>query len=435
MAIRDLLVFAITFGSLPFILKRPYIGVLVFTWLGYMNPHRLSWGIAYSFPFSALVGGVTIISFFLANEPKKFPRDRVLIFWSLFVGWCFLTYLFALNPLGAESEAIRFFKIQVILYLILVMFATRQRLILFVGVAVASIGFYPVKGGIFTLATAGNFMVLGPPDSFITGNTEIGFASVVVLPLMFFFRSQLNNKWLKIAVLISVFFSCLGIVGTHSRGAFLAFLVLSTFLIIKSNKKFLAIVVVVLALPIIFSVMPDKYFNKMETIETYDQDASAMGRINAWWFAFNLANDRPLTGGGFNTFTKELFYRYAPEPENFHDAHSIYFEVLGEQGYPGLIFFLLMLVFSYRNCAQVVQKTRGDPNMTWAFDLGRMLEASFVSYCVGGAFLGLAYFDLLYHLVGLTVLLKVVVDRELSEKKITEEMEDLAVLRACNSPG
>ena len=140
-----------------------------------------------------------------------------------------------------------------------------------------------------------------------------------------------------------------------------------------------------------------------------------MGRINAWWFAYNLANARPLLGGGANTFTKELFYLYAPEPENFHDVHSIYFEMLGEQGYPGLLIFIAMLFFSYRNCVWVGRQARGDPDLKWAYDLSRMLQASFVAYGVGGAFLGLAYFDLLYHLVALSVLVRVVVEKELVE--------------------
>ena len=50
---------------------------------------------------------------------------------------------------------------------------------------------------------------------------------------------------------------------------------------------------------------------------------------------------------------------------------------------------MLMLFFAYRNCKYVVKRARGDPRLQWAFDLGRMLEASFVAYCVGGAFLGL----------------------------------------------
>ena len=87
---------------------------------------------------------------------------------------------------------------------------------------------------------------------------------------------------------------------------------------------------------VVFPVIPEKWHERMSTIGTYQEDRSAMGRVNAWHFAFNLASERPLTGGGFSAFTNDLFIRYAPDPFDVHDAHSIYFEVLGEHGFLAL---------------------------------------------------------------------------------------------------
>lgn len=53
---RDILVTALILGSLPFILRRPYIGILVWAWVSYMNPHRLTWVFAYDLPFAQIVG-------------------------------------------------------------------------------------------------------------------------------------------------------------------------------------------------------------------------------------------------------------------------------------------------------------------------------------------------------------------------------------------
>ena len=57
-----------------------------------------------------------------------------------------------------------------------------------------------------------------------------------------------------------------------------------------------------------------------------------------------VATARPLTGGGFGTFSPPVFARYSPDVE-WRAAHSIYFEVLAEQGYPGEFLFLAILVF------------------------------------------------------------------------------------------
>ena len=426
MPLRDAFIFLIVFCSLPYILKRPYIGVLVCAWLGYMNPHRLSWGPAYSFPFVAIAAAVTLIAFLVSSEEKKLPSNLVTLILFIFVVWVTVTTTTAINTNGAVYEWKRFVKIQILNFLAIYLFQNQERINWLVAVIVASIGFYSFKGGIFTIATGGIYRVSGPAGSFITGNTELGFAATVILPLIYYFWTVAKKKWQKNLVIFILIFSSIGIIGTHSRGAFLAFGVLCMYFWWVSRRKAVTLMILVCMVPVMFSVMPDSYFKRMETIETYEEDASAMGRINAWWFAFNLANDRPLVGGGANAFTRDLFYRYAPEPERVHDAHSIYFEILGEQGYPGLLIFVAMLFFSFRNCSWVMNTTRGDPDKKWAFDLARMLKASFVAYMVGGAFLGLAYFDLLYHLVALTVLVRVVVERKLVDEKSTAEHRGLS---------
>ena len=67
---RDILVTAIVFGVLPFIFKRPWIGILLWCWLGYMNPHRQAWGFAYDFPFAFITAIVTIAAFLFSKEKK-----------------------------------------------------------------------------------------------------------------------------------------------------------------------------------------------------------------------------------------------------------------------------------------------------------------------------------------------------------------------------
>jgi len=402
----------IVFGALPFVLKRPHIGILMCAWLGYMNPHRLSWGPAYAFQFVAITAFVTLVAFLISSEEKKLPQNIVTGLLVLFVIWVSMSTLTALNPDGAVFEWKRFIKIQILNFLVLYLFQSRERINWLLGVIAASIGFYAFKGGLFTIRTGGVYQVSGPADSFITGNTEIGFAATVILPLVIYFWMIADRKWHKNLLVLVIVVSAIGIIGTHSRGAFLAFTLLCGYFWWVSRRKVIVLALLALVVPVLFGVMPDSYFERMETIQSYEEDASAMGRINAWHFAVNLANDRPLLGGGANAFTRDLFAQYAPEPGRVHDAHSIYFEILGEQGYPGLLLFMAILFFSYRNCVVVKKQTRDVVDLKWAFDLSRMLQASLFAYAIGGAFLGLAYFDLLYHLVAVTVLLRVVTERE-----------------------
>ena len=80
----------------------------------------------------------------------------------------------------------------------------------------------------------------------------------------------------------------------------------------------------------------------MDTIATYDQDSSAMGRINAWWMAWNLASSQ-FVCGGYEIYNPTIFSMYAPNPFDVHAAHSIYFQILGEQGFIGLFLYLSLI--------------------------------------------------------------------------------------------
>ena len=101
---RDILITAIIFGLIPFVLMRPYIGVLVWSWIGYMNPHRLAYGFAYSFPFAKIVGIAVLISFLFSKDKKKIPITPLTILWAIFLVWITLSTLFCTIPSRSTSS-------------------------------------------------------------------------------------------------------------------------------------------------------------------------------------------------------------------------------------------------------------------------------------------------------------------------------------------
>jgi probable O-glycosylation ligase (exosortase A-associated) len=381
-----------------------------------MNPHRLTWSFAFAFPFAAIVGLATIVGVLFWKEPKRIPWTPLTVIWLLFVAWMCFTTLFALVPHDAYPEWERAMKIQLMAFLTIMLMGTRERLNALVWVIVLSIGFYGVKGGIFTILTGGRYMVWGPEGTFISGNTSIALALVMILPLMRYLQLTSSNRWLRYGLGIAMGLTSLAVISSYSRGAFLAVLAMGLFLLLKSRRRVVLILALLLMIPMVYSFMPDRWFERMQTIQTYEEDASALGRINAWWFAFNVAKERPIVGGGYRVFDKKLFYQYAPDPEDFHDAHSIYFEVLGEHGFVGLGLFLALGFLALRTAARVVRETKTQPNLNWARDLVSMLQVSMIGYAVGGAFLGLAYFDLYYHLIAIIVLTQVIIEKALREK-------------------
>lgn len=405
---RDIVITAVILGMLPLILWRPYIGVLMWTWIGFMNPHRLTWGFAYDMQFALLVALFTLVALMFSREPKKIPWTRETIVLAIFVGWMFITTLAAQYPALAWPQMEKVAKIQLMIFVTLILMQSKGRINLLVWVMTLSLAFYGVKGGIFTIVNGGIYHVRGPEGSFIGGDNEMGLALVMTIPLLRYLQTTLANVFLRHAMTAAMVLTAIAAVGSQSRGALLGIVAMGAFFWLKSRTKILTGLLAVFSVVSIMAVMPQQWFDRMQTIQSYEQDASALGRINAWKMAFNLAKDKPL-GGGFETFRPPTFAIYAPEPDRVHDAHSIYFEVLGEHGFVGLALFLVLGLMTWRSASWVIRQTRDDPGRHWAADLAAMVQVSLVGYASAGAFLGLGYFDFYYTLVAVIVLCRLAV--------------------------
>lgn len=400
---RDLFVTGVIFSLVPFIFKRPWLGILLWSWLAYMNPHRLAWGFAYDFPFSMVVGLVTITAFVFSKEKKEMPWTRETVLLLIFIGWMLATTLLAFYPDLAWLQWDKVWKIQLMVFLTALIITDRNKLHWLIWIIALSLGFYGVKGGIFTIMKGGVHRVQGPDGTFIAGNNEIALALVMVIPLIRYLHLQETRKGIKIGLATALVLTGVATIGSQSRGGLVALLVMGLFLWLKSRHKVFTGFYMVVAVVIMASVMPQKWYDRMSTIKTYQDDQSALGRINAWHTAVSVAKDR-ITGGGFESFQVPTFRQYAPDPNKVHDVHSIYFEILGEQGFIGFTLFMLLGVMVWIRAQQIIKRCKYDPATKWAADLAGMIQVSLLGYAAGGAFLGLAYFDLPYHLMIILVL-------------------------------
>jgi probable O-glycosylation ligase (exosortase A-associated) len=279
-----------------------------------------------------------------------------------------------------------------------------------------SVAYYGIKGGIFTVLVGGEFQVWGPPGSFIEDNNHLATATVMTIPLLRYLQVQTKKRWLRwvlMGSMVSCFFSVL---GSHSRGAFLACAAMLAFLWMKGRHKAITAIVLITLVPVAIGFMPDKWEDRMKSIQNYEEDASASSRLGTWRTALALANDRPITGAGFEAWNEYVFSLYAPPGVSVHSAHSIYFQILGEHGYVGLVLFLLMWFLVWREASRIAKLTENWPEFHWAYDLSRMIQTALVGYAVGGAFLNLAYYDVPYNILAVVVLTKVLVDKAIKER-------------------
>jgi probable O-glycosylation ligase (exosortase A-associated) len=415
MPIRDILLTLFILGVLPVALIRPHVGILLWTWIGLMNPHKLTWGFAYNFPFAMIVGVVAIVAILISNEPKKLPLAPPVVVLLLFDLWMTVTTLaFSLFPELAWQQWDKVMKIQVFVLLTLVVMQSAERIRALVLVATYSVAYFGIKGGVYTISRGGGGMVLGPDGGFISGNTEIALALTMTLPLMWWSQLQTEKRWLKRLIIVAMLLVVVAVLGSYSRGGLVALAAMGLMLWFKSRGKlFLAIMAAVL-IPALAAFMPDAWHAKMGTIQTYEEDTSAMSRIHTWRFVMNLAQARPVGGGGFRTFQAEAYAQWAPDARSF-DPHSIWFQVLGEHGIVGLALFILLWVLTWRTANRVIKICRGHAELRWASELAAMLQVSLVGFWVGGSFLGLAYWDYPYILVAAVVLTNLVASKRVAE--------------------
>lgn len=157
----------------------------------------------------------------------------------------------------------------------------------------------------------------------------------------------------------------------------------------------------------------------MDTIDEASEDASFMGRVDAWQYSWNLALDRPFTGGGFEGRSPELYRIYGPPNALPRDVHNIYFEILGEHGFPALAVFLLLFLGLFFNLNGLRKRFRWHPEHGWISEYATALQISLFAYLLNGMTLGRAYFDLSYLLVAIGIMLKTLA-RQIEYQPVTD---------------
>lgn len=408
---RDILVTVIFVGGLIMTIRRPYVAAMLWVWIGLMNPHRLSWGFAYDLPFGLIAAAALFFSIVINPGKASWPKGGAVFLLILLTAWMSITTYAAISPDESLPKYINVMKVMLMSLAVASVIRTRDEIVGMVILMAASISFFGIKGGIFTVLSGGSFIVWGPPSSVIEGNNELAVAVIITVPLLYYLSTQLAlikellpvirkvpDYWMKAGLYAAIFLCLIAALGSQSRGALLAMISMGAVLWWRSKSRLALAVMIALMCAVALVFMPETWMGRMNTIATYDQDASAMGRINAWTMAINIANDRIL-GAGFATDLPWIYQRYAPNPDFVIVAHSIYFQILGEHGYIGLFLYLGFWFLTYRLANRITKLTAGNKDLQWANMLGAMSKVSLIGFAVGGMFLSLAYWDMPFYIM------------------------------------
>ncbi|HKW94419.1 MAG TPA: putative O-glycosylation ligase, exosortase A system-associated [Methylomirabilota bacterium] len=408
MGFRDLILTVGLVGSIPACFFRPWIGILVWSLVSYMNPHRLTYGFAYDFPFAQLIAIATLSGFVLSGDRKRFLWTREIVLVVALGIWFTITTVFAVYPESAWAKWSEVSKILLMALLVVPLFQDRGRLRRLLVVIGFSLGFYGVKAGVFALATGGRWMVLGPPGSFFEANNEMALVLNMTLPILFALAREEEHFWRRRLLWMAFGLTAVAVPFTYSRAGVLGLVVVLAFLFLKARRRLLLLPILVVAVVGFVRFAPEAWTERMQTLENVEADESAQLRFMSWRVGYRIASDRPVVGGGFKVFVhRETYDIYLPEyPRPFgHDAHSIYFNLLGEHGWIGLGLYVVLIGSCFATLRRLRKLAASEPRFAWMSNYTLMLQACLATYLVNGAFISAAYFDLAFQLIILVGLL------------------------------
>lgn len=405
MSIRDIVIAIIVLVAGLYALRRAWTGVLLWTWLSTMNPHRYAWGVLSTAPVAAFAAGVTLLGLAFTKERRSPFIGLPVIVFAFFIVWMTISWLMGRDISEEYWTWSRSIKIYLMIFVTLALLHTKEHIMAFAWVLIGSLAILGAKGGFFTLITLGNHRVWGPPDSFVAGNNEFALALIMIIPLVYFLQFQVTRKVWRHALSVVMLLCAVAALGSYSRGALIAIIAMGGVFWWRSPRKVEAVVFILIIAIAMVPMLPEHWWARMDTISDYQMDESAMGRINAWGVAWEVALHN-FFGGGMSYQYQDYFLLYGEYETIVRAAHSIYFEILGNHGFIGLFLFLLLWITTYREAGWLMKNARGSPHTLWAAQLGAMAQVSLVGYATGGAFLSLGYFDLPYNIMVLVVLTK-----------------------------
>ncbi len=358
-----------------------------------MNPHREVYGFAYGQPFNLIVAVITFGAWMASGRRGSWPPGAMPWVVVAFLAWITFNSFFAADPDWSWPLWEVTVKVFALVLVVLVTARTKARIQALVWVLVASLAYYGVKGGAFTILGAGAYRVYGPENSILGDNNDLALAIAMTLPLVNYLRLHTAARPLRLALGVAFALQIVTVLGSYSRGGVIALACALGLFWLRSRRKWAYFLTGVVVLPLALGLMPDAFFQRMDSIATAGQDNSFLGRITSWHVCYSYAVDHFPFGAGFAGTQRFPVYNYY-YPDAFpHAAHSIYFQVLGEHGFPGLILYVVMMALAFFDCQKVIRRTRGRQGMQWAEELARMIQVSLITFWVGGAALSMAYYD------------------------------------------
>jgi probable O-glycosylation ligase (exosortase A-associated) len=384
-------------------LRWPMIAGMTYIWLAAAHPQTGNGGIfALQWPLIAII--VFMASYFTKPHKDFSLKSPVFVFVLLFYVWTTFTTIVGLIPDVGWGLWWDFTRVILAFFAIGGAVSSRQNVNYITWAMLAGVASMVASGIAQVVLTGGASHVIGVPGSEYAGNNEVArLIGVAGLPYAAFFSYHAQHPMLRRISKWGVLCCAMAVVGTFSRGAFVALGATAVFWAIISRRRTALIlqgaaVLGILSVVLATSASSD-FVDRMMSIQDYQDDPSFRGREFAWDFALNLTSERPIVGGGFGAFRLDRSEGNTDGSGSWKDAHSIYFESLGEHGYVGLGLYLLMLGGAFFRANTIRRRCRNNPSLYWERDLATATQMSLVFHVVGGLTISTTYAQYLFFIL------------------------------------
>ncbi|MEZ5556083.1 putative O-glycosylation ligase, exosortase A system-associated [Haliea sp.] len=414
---RDLLLVLFLFIAIVYSFKRPYLGVAAWIWIALMAPSYWAFGFSQNFRLNLTIVVVTALSYIFATRNKDIKVNGLGVWILLFGLWTLVTTSVNLNtyPDMVWDYWNQFIKVLMLFFFITLAVRKRLHIDTSVWAIVLAISSYAAMEAVKFILSGGGHMISGRAG-IIADRNDFAVAINMCIPLVVYLIQVTQHKMVRLGLWGILLLNVVSVVGTGSRGGFIGLTILAVAFWLRSRYKIPLAIVALLALPVLYQSTPEEWRERQATIATAaEEDSSFIGRLWAWKISTLLALDHPLTGGGFKAVLDGRIWNYyapftpkfsiletppIPEDSGSKAAHNIYFQVLGDHGFVGLFIFLSMLALALLNNLRNVALGRAH-QVVWYNKLAGFLTLSLVGYGITGANVSLAYFDLLYTVLGI----------------------------------
>jgi putative inorganic carbon (hco3(-)) transporter len=421
--------------------KRPFLFTLVYAYVDIVSPQRLSYFLLNSIPLSLILFVLAFLGFLVSDDKKDVRVSPRWVLLLVLLGYCGYTTTVAAEPVAALEKWSWVWKALVFAAFLPLTLRTKLRIEALVLTMVLCASTLIVTGGIKTAAGGGGYgslVILIDDNSGLFEGSIISTVAITIIPLILWLAKHgtvFKPDWKVNIYAAALIFACLLIpVGTQARTGIVCIAVLGILLLRFARYRILylggAALLGLAAIPF----LPSSFTERADTIKNYKADESASTRLAVWAWTWEYVKEHPM-GGGFEVYRQNRIRYdidskaapdqqadpYAPEVKEIVDQgrafHSSYFEMLGEQGFPGLIMWLIIQLGGVWRMEVItrIYRKRNRADETWVAPLATALQNSQIIYLVGSLFVGIAFQAFFFMLTALQISLDTYLARRRQE--------------------